>query len=175
LRQAWFVSLPFPEPTTPASSRAEVFLSYLDFFRDRLVSKLVSLPADELRRSRLPSGWAPIELVKHLRYVELRWLDWGFEGTDFADPWADAKDDRWYVAPDETLGDLVAALNTQAARTRAIVESHDLTDIGRPGERWGGADPASLERVLFHLLQEYARHIGQLDIVTELAGGQVGE
>jgi uncharacterized damage-inducible protein DinB len=175
LRQAWFVSLPFPEPTTPASSRAEVFLRYLDFFRDRLVTKLASLPGNELRHSRLPSGWAPIELVKHLRYVELRWLEWGFEGTDFADPWADARDDRWYVAPDETLGDLVAALNAQAARTRGIVESHDLADIGKPGERWGGVDPASLERVLFHLLQEYARHIGQLDVVTELAGGETGE
>jgi hypothetical protein len=27
------VSTPFPEPTTPAAARAEVFLRYLDFFR----------------------------------------------------------------------------------------------------------------------------------------------
>ncbi len=27
----------------------------------------------------------------------------------------------------------------------------------------------------FRLVQEYARHVGQLDIVTELAGGPVGE
>nr|WP_230416092.1 DUF664 domain-containing protein [Micromonospora tarapacensis] len=32
-----------------------------------------------------------------------------------------------------------------------------------------------MERVLFHLLQEYARHLGQLDIVAELAGGPLGE
>jgi hypothetical protein len=38
-----------------------------------------------------------------------------------------------------------------------------------------GADPAPLERILFHLLQEYARHVGHLDIVSELAGGQTGE
>ena len=37
-----------------------------------------------------------------------------------------------------------------------------------------GAPPATLERVLFHLLQEYARHLGHLDIVAELAGGPVG-
>ena len=76
---------------------------------------------------------------------------------------------------DETLAGLVAALNAQAGRTRAIVGAHDLADTGQPGERWDGADPPSLERVLFHLLQEYARHVGQLDIVTELAGGPVGE
>ncbi|MGY4682759.1 mycothiol transferase [Micromonospora aurantiaca (nom. illeg.)] len=48
-------------------------------------------------------------------------------------------------------------------------------DRRAPGERWDGADPASLERVLFHLVQEYARHLGHLDIVAELAGGPTGE
>jgi len=28
---------------------------------------------------------------------------------------------------------------------------------------------------LFHLLQEYARHVGHLDIVCELAGDRTGE
>jgi uncharacterized damage-inducible protein DinB len=169
------MSLPFPEPTEPAPSRAGVLLRYLDFFRDRLSGKLGSLPAEELRRSRLPSGWAPIELIKHLTCVEMRWLEWGFEGRDIAEPWADIRDGHWYVPPSETLRDLVAAQQAQAARTRAIVESHDLADVGQPGERWDGADPASLERVLLHLLQEYARHVGQLDVVTELAGGPTGE
>jgi hypothetical protein len=153
------VSIPFPEPTTPVSSRAEVFLTYLDYFRSRLVSKLEALPGGELRRSRLPSGWAPIELLKHLSYVELRWLEWGFEGRDVGDPFADGRD----------------GLGAQAVRTRAIVESHDLADVGQPGDRWDGDDPPALERILFHLLQEYARHVGHLDIVSELAGGQTGE
>jgi hypothetical protein len=34
------VPTPFPEPTAPAASRAEVFLRYLDYFRSRLSSKL---------------------------------------------------------------------------------------------------------------------------------------
>jgi len=169
------MSVPFPEPTDPAPSRAEVFLSYLDYFRSQLVSKLEGVPSAELRISRLPSGWAPIELIKHLTWVERRWLEWGFEGRPVADPWGDERDGRWYVADDETLAGLVAALGARAARTRAIVESHDLADIGQPGERWKGAEPAALERVLFHLVQEYARHIGQLDIVSELAGGPTGE
>ncbi|MGP8000936.1 MAG: DinB family protein [Streptosporangiaceae bacterium] len=169
------MSVPFPEPTAPVATRAEVFLGYLGYFRDRLVSKLAELPEDELRRSRLPSGWTPIELAKHLQYVELRWLEWGFAGRDVADPWADRRDDRWYVAPDETLASLTAAVHAQAERTRAIVAAHDLADLGQPGERWDGAGPASLERVLFHLVQEYARHVGHLDVVTELATGQTGE
>jgi uncharacterized damage-inducible protein DinB len=156
-------------------SRSEVFLRYLDYFRSRLVSKLESLPDGELRRSGLPSGWTPIELLKHLAFVEMRWLEWGFEGRDVGDPWADSRDGRWYVAPDETFAGLVAALRSRAARTQAIVAAHALDEVGQPGDRWDGAEPASLERVLFHLLQEYARHVGQLDIVCELAGGATGE
>jgi uncharacterized damage-inducible protein DinB len=169
------MSLPFPEPTVPVSSRSEVFLGYLDYFRSRLLSKLDAMPASELHSSRLPSGWMPVELLKHLAHVELRWLEWGFEGRAVDDPWADSRDDRWFVAADETFEDLAAALRTQGARTRTIVESHDLADIGQPGERWDGADPPALERVMFHLLQEYARHIGHLDVVAELADGQTGE
>ena len=169
------VSTPFPEATIPAASRAEVFLRYLDYFRSRLVSKLQTLPHAELRHGRLPSGWTPLELAKHLRYVELRWLEWGFEGRDVGDPWADSQDGRWHVSPDETLASLLADLDTQAARSRAIIEAHDVDELGEPGERWDGADPATLERVLFHLLQEYARHVGHLDIVTELATGRSGE
>jgi hypothetical protein len=32
-----------------------------------------------------------------------------------------------------------------------------------------------LERVLFHLVQEYARHLGHLDIYAELADAELGE
>ena len=169
------MSEPFPAPTAPASSRTEVFLRYLDFFRSRVTAKISDLPDAELHRSRLPSGWTPLELVKHLRYVELRWLEWGFEGRDVGDPWGDRQDDRWSVGPDETAATLLADLQAQAARSRAIVEAHSLDEVGQPGDRWDGADPATLERVLFHLLQEYARHVGHLDIVTELATGRSGE
>jgi len=182
LRRTWqwcgrlaLVSLPFPEPASLVPSRAEVFLGYLDYFRSRLVSKLEALRSGELRRSRLPSGWTPIELLKHLAHDELRWLEWRFEGRDVGDPWADDRDGRWHVAAGETLGELVTALHPQAARSRAVVESHDLADVGQPGQGWDAARPAALERVLFHLLQEYARHLGHFDIVTELADGQIGE
>ncbi len=171
------MSIPFPSPTVPADSRTQVFLDYLDYFRAVLVDKLSGLSDDDLRRSRLTSGWAPLELLKHLTYVERRWLEWGFEGRDVGDPWADhnSTDGRWYVAPDETPDNLLEAFRAQAARSRTVIESHDLDELGQPGERWDGADPATLERVCLHLLQEYARHLGHLDIVRELIDGHVGE
>jgi len=165
----------FPSPTRPASSRGEVFLGYLDYYRDRVIAKVESLAENEQRRSRVPSGWTPLELVRHLTFVEMRWLEWGFEGHKVAEPWGDQRDGRWYVSPHEPPEGLIAALRSRAAPTRAVVEGHDLAAVGRPGPRWDGAEPPTLERILFHLLQEYARHLGHLDIVVELAEGPVGE
>lgn len=165
----------FPSPTIAAAGRAEVFVRYLDYFRESVLAKVAALPENELRHSRLPSGWTPLELVKHLRYVELRWIAWGFEGRHLDEPWGDGRDDRWYVAPEETRDDLTTALRAQGAHTSAAVAGNELTATGAPGPRWEGAEPPTLERVLFHLLQEYARHLGHLDIVVELSGGPVGE
>ena len=103
------MSLPFPSPTLPAESRSAVLLGYLDYFRSVLVTKTRGLPDVELRRSRLPSGWTPLELVQHLVHVERRWLEWGFEGQPVPDPWGDTRSDRWYVPAGETLESLLGS------------------------------------------------------------------
>jgi uncharacterized damage-inducible protein DinB len=167
--------MPFPEPTNPRDDRREVLLEYLDFYRVVVRAKVSGLTDEELHTSFVPSGWTPIELVNHLLHVERRWLRWGFEGQALEDPWDDSRDGRWYVPPEESVEVLLGALDAGGARTRAIVLSHDLSDLGAPGERWVGAAPPALERVLLHLIQEYARHAGHLDIVRELADGTVGE
>lgn len=171
------MSLPFPDPSIPIATRTEVFLGYLDYFRSRLADKLEALPEGELHASRLPSGWTPAALANHLTHVELRWLEWGFEGSDFdgARLTADRRGGRFYADPDVPLADLLGALAAQGARTRAIVQSHDLAETAKPGEPWEGEPPPTLERILSHLVQEYARHVGQLDVVSELAGGEVNE
>lgn len=152
-----------------------MLLGYLDYFRSVVMTKVQGLPDGELRASRLPSGWTPLALLKHLTYVELRWLVWGFEGESVTQPWGDSREGRWHVSAQESVDELVSALRSQAERTRAVVLAHELSDIGQPGQRWDGAQPPTLERVLLHLVQEYARHVGHLDVVRELIDGQVGE
>jgi hypothetical protein len=169
------VDVAFPEPTDPYGSRAAVFLAYVDHFREVVIDKVMSLPGGDVVRSRLPSGWSPVELLLHLRHVERRWLEWGFLGRDVGDPWADERDGRWHVSSRMSLADVIDELREQGARTRGIVESYGLDERGQPGPRWSGAEPATLERVLFHLLQEYARHLGQLDIVIELITGATSD
>lgn len=169
------VSEPFPEPTRPYAGHSEILMGYLDYFRDRILSKVAALPEHEQRASRLPSGWTPLQLIKHLSFVEHRWLEWGFAGQASADPWGDERDGRWFISRHEQLTELADAFRTQGQRTRAIVASHELSDPGQPGPRWDGKPPATLERILLHLIQEHARHLGHIDIVTEIAGSDVGE
>ncbi|MCU1692778.1 MAG: Mini-circle protein [Frankiales bacterium] len=169
------MSRPFPEPTAPVGSRKEVLLGYVEFFREVVVAKLRGLPEDQLRTSLLPSGWTPLSLAVHLAAVERRWLVWGFEGEDLEDPWGDSVDGVWRVPDGTSSAAVLDALVDQGRTTRRVVEAHDLDEVGRPGERWGGAPPATLERVLLHLVQEHARHAGQLDVVRELLDGAVGE
>ena len=169
------VSIPFPEPTRPAASRTEVLVGYLDYFRAVVLAKVDGLSEDQLRGSILPSGWSPLELVKHVTYVEMRWLEWGFEGAQVEDPWGDGRDDRWHVGTDEDPDEVVAALARRGETTAAIARRHPLDEVGAPGERWDGDPPPTLERCLLHLIQEYARHLGHLDVVRELLDGRTGE
>ena len=152
-----------------------MFLGYLDYFRERAIGKANLLPPVDVVRSRLPSGWSPVELLLHLRHVERRWLEWGFLGREVGDPWADEQDGRWHVPPGVGPAEVVDQLRRQGIRSRDIVEAHRLDERGQPGPRWQGAEPATLERVLFHVMQEYARHLGQLDVVVELVTGTAGE
>jgi len=165
----------FPSPTGPALPRNEVFVMYLDYFRERIIDKVTSLPLDALVVSVVPTDWTALELVRHLTFVEMRWLEWGFEGRSVDEPWGDHLGERWFVGPDDTLDSLVEALRNRGVQSADIVRRHQLEATGQPGPRWNGDGPATLERVLFHLVGEYARHLGHLDIYAELAEGQVGE
>jgi hypothetical protein len=73
---------------------------------------------------------APLELLKHLAYVELRWLQWGFAGQQVEQPWADmeARGGRWRVEAGETVEDVTAFFRAQCERSRAIAASARLED-----------------------------------------------
>ena len=167
----------FPEPrgTKPP---ADLFADYLDFYRAGVEWKLRSIDEAALRTSRLPSVWTPIELLAHLVAMERRWFVWGFAGEPVAEPWGDNRDGDpdapWQVPESVTLEELLAELHAGGRRTRELVAAAPLDQVAPPGPRFSG-EPASLGWICFHVLQEYARHAGHLDIVVELAGGTQAE
>jgi uncharacterized damage-inducible protein DinB len=164
-------------PAQELADPKQLLLAYLDFYRSVIARKLDGLAESELRSSRLPSGWTPLELLKHLVYMEARWLRWGFIAEQLAAPWGDEDESgRWHVHPQETAADLLAALDAGGTRTRAIVAGAELTDIAAAGGRFADGDRRpTLAWILFHVLQEYARHAGHLDASRELLDGGVGE
>jgi len=167
-----------PEPSKHLGDSRELFTEYLDYYRSVIEQKLDGMTDAELRTARLPSGWTPLELLKHLVFMERRWFRWGFAGEQVDAPWGDSggsPDGGWQVGPDETAAELLAALRAGGESTRSLIEGAQLTDLGAVGGRFGEEDRPTLNWICFHVLQEYARHAGHLDVVRELADGTTGE
>jgi uncharacterized damage-inducible protein DinB len=165
----------FPEPASTPDLRG-LMLDYLDFLRGVVADKVEGLSEGELRSSVVPSGWTPAGLVNHLVNVERRWLRWGFLAEPVADPWRDAADDDGWVTPRASAAELRALLGSAGRRSRSIIEAHDLTETAAMGGRFTDEQSApQLQWILLHLIQEYARHAGHLDIARELVDGQTGE
>ena len=164
------------EPPRSLEDPRDILLQQLSYYRATLLAKLDGLSPDQLTGSILPSGWSPLGLLKHLVFVERRWMEWGFEAEQVADPWGDhdPNSEGWLVTPDDTVPELTAKLTAIAARTGVTVQTAELTERARLGGRFSG-DPPTLGWILAHLLQEYARHVGHLDVVRELIDGSVGE
>jgi uncharacterized damage-inducible protein DinB len=163
-----------PEPGPDAVDPAEKFLDYLDYFRSEVRRKVADLDGSDLHDSLLPSGWSPAELVSHLVHMERRWFVWGFLGEDVGDPWGDqGESHRWTTTG--SVEEMLEALDAGGVRVREIVTGHDVLDIASGEGRFADSTPPTLLAILFHVMQEYARHVGHLDIVRELIDGTTGE
>ncbi|MFC7308223.1 DinB family protein [Streptomyces monticola] len=171
-------SEPAVEPPDDLTDPRELVLAYLDYYRAALLRKLDGMSEEDLRNSRLPSGWAPLALLKHLAFVERRWFRWGFAAEQVDPIWGEEDPDtqKWQVGDEESTEAIRALFLDECARTRKIVAGAELQEPARSG---GGFNPPdhhpALIWILFHVLQEYARHVGQLDVVRELADGVTGE
>ena len=166
---------PYPEPASTPDLRG-LLLDYLDYFRGVVAGKLDGLTDADLTGTVVPSGWTPAGLVNHLVNVERRWLEWGFLGEQVSEPWADSAPGGGWVTPEASVADLRALLAVAGTRTREIVEAHELTETARLTGRFRDQETApQLQWILLHLLQEYARHVGHLDISRELVDGRTGE
>ena len=168
------------EPPKDGPAGAERWADYLRWVREDIIDAVLALDEDERRATRVPSGWSPIELLSHVLHMEQRWFVWGFLGERVDDPWGDwtvdepwdeSADGRWHVPADVTAEALAARLRALGERTTDVIRSHPPDAWASPGGRFS-ADPPTLEWICFHVLTEYARHAGHLDIVVELGAAR---
>jgi uncharacterized damage-inducible protein DinB len=163
-------------PGVEVTDARELLLGYLEWYREALMRKISGLSDEQLRTPVEPLGWSPLGLVQHLGWVERRWMRWGFAAEDVLAYPPGGDEAEWNFPADGPTAQVMTAYRQEVTKTRALVASAALSDKGRLGGRFQTPDQApSLGRILFHLLQEYARHVGHLDIARQLIDGETGE
>ena len=152
--------------------------SYLKSAREAMPWKLDGLSEYDVRRPMTPTGTILLGLVKHVASVATGYFGATF-GRPFAEPlpWldegADQNADLW-VPADESREFILGFWHRAWAHSDATIEQLDLDATGRVP--WWPEDRSeiSLHRVLCHMINETARHAGQMDIVRESIDGAVG-
>ena len=121
-------------------------------------------------------------LLKHLALVEEVYASTKLSGKPLGEPWTsmpgwDRPDLEWTTARDDDPAFLYALYDGAVERARARYAAA-LADGGLDQRVHVGSDRgvvASLRRLLFDLLEEYGRHTGHADLLSEAVDGRVGE
>ncbi|WP_329047664.1 DinB family protein [Amycolatopsis sp. NBC_01488] len=158
-------------PTPLAGDELRLQLDFLQFLRATAVNKLAGLPEGLAAATPLPTSprLSALGVVKHLTAVERWWLSIEAGGADLPSLWAGSPDPSWDLAADDTPVSVVAAYKAEWARSEKSVQR-----LG-PDDRTRRRGEFTVRWVVAHVVQETARHVGHLDLLRELADGEVGE
>ena len=155
-------------PPARGDDRA-VLLGWLDWQRATVHRKCAGLDDESVvRRAVVTSELTVASVVSHLRWVEWHWFERSFLGrpADEGDP------SGGWVVTSLTMGRILEAYDAQCARSRAIVEEHDLDDLEAYAP--DGIELVSLRWIIGHVTEETARHLGHLDLLREALDGARG-
>jgi Protein of unknown function (DUF664) len=158
---------------TPGSERQALEV-FLDSQREAVIRKIEGLDDATARRAPTASALSLLGIVKHCGLWERRWLQVVVAGRRFPGEWPEGNytgmAEDFVVGQDDTVGQWVAYYREQIEQSRAIAASMDLE---APVARTDLID-GNLRYVLFHLIEETARHAGHADIIRETLDGSVG-
>lgn len=113
-------------------------------------------------------------IVAHLRWVEYSWFHMNLAGIpdEGQTPWGEGKHpDAEMFVEGTPLGQLLDDYDAECERSRAIAADYQLDDLEKESF---GQGAVSVRYILIHMIEETARHLGHMDIIRELADGQVG-
>jgi uncharacterized damage-inducible protein DinB len=154
----------------PRGDERTALVGFLQRQRDLVAWKVADADDATLRSSSTPTGMTPHGLVRHLENVERSWIRDDFAGqSDLVFDWTDDDPDgEWHVPADVPMAQLLANYAAEARLCDAVIAAASLEDISSDGR-------FNLRWILLHLIEETARHLGQLDLLRENADGAVGE
>jgi uncharacterized protein DUF664 len=158
--------------TGTMSAEAVALRHFLDAQRSSALAILDGLGEEQLRTAVLPSGWTPLGLVKHLGDAERHWFQAVFLGRTAKTPWDDDEEPLVSARP---VAEVFAYYREQCDLSDAVLAATPLD--ARPAGRHGDeldAEITDLRRIVLHLIEETARHLGHLDAARELLDGRTG-
>ena len=174
--EPWTASAPErAQPELLADERASLD-QWLDYHRATLLTKCAGLDEQQLKQRPLPpSRLSLLGLVRHLTEVERWWFRMHAAQLDIEFPY-----DPDGVGLDfEDIEDADAAANLDAyvaecAASREALAALSLEDVvpsrGHHPER-----VRNVRWIYVHMIEEYARHNGQADLLREAIDGGTGE
>lgn len=164
-----------PEVPMTGPERAQLD-AWLELYRETVLLKVAGLTAEQLcERAVPPSTLSLIGVVRHLTEVEAYWLRVVLlDEQDVPDYYCtpESRDgDFDDVSPGTAAADL-AAYQREIELTRGLAAGWTDLDVPVRGQRHG--KPVSLRWILTHLVEEYARHLGHMDLLREAIDGRTG-
>lgn len=152
----------------PVADERDALLTFLEVPRAALRATVFGLTDEQARSRPAASDLCLGGLVKHAARTERRWVVSGIAGQPLPGLWPieDWPAD-FQLTEQETLDGVLAYYAETAGLTTQIVLG--IGDLGQPS----AVNPEQSARwVLFHLIQETARHAGHADIIRETLDGK---
>ncbi|MFJ7199520.1 MULTISPECIES: DinB family protein [unclassified Streptomyces] len=147
---------------------------FLQYQRETLAMKCAGLTGAQLREAAVPpSDLTLLGLVRHLAEVERSWFRRVLNDEVAPPHWPGPNPGEFaeFDVADADPEEAFRIWHEECARSRATVEAAESLDVtGSYGE-----EVFSLRYILTHLIEEYARHNGQADLLRERIDGARGE
>ena len=156
------------------SSEREALEGFLDYQREGLLRTLEGLDDAAARTAPSASSLSLLGLVKHAATWERRWFQVIMAGRELPENWpavrTEPHDADMLVDESDAVDYWAGYYREQIEESRAIVVSMDLDS---PCARRDIIE-CNVRYVLFHMIEETARHAGHADIIRETLDGSRG-
>jgi hypothetical protein len=169
----------YPEPPA-VGDEATTLLGSLERQRATLAWKCADLDAAGLRATVGTSTVTLGGLLKHLAFMEDINFSRDLAGRELPPPWNGVDwraDEGWEWrsaagdAPDQLRALWAQAVGRSRTAVAAALAGGGVDGVFAPP----GGGPRTLRRLLVDMIEEYARHTGQADLIRESVDGRVGE
>jgi len=140
---------------------------WLTHLRNSAIFKLEDLDDDQLRWRPTPEANSLGSIVVHLGYAERQWIRAVFAGEQMDMSW---RRDMFRIPDGWSTNDVIAFYRNEIAACDAVLDATTSYDVPSAAP----IGPTTLRWIVFHLIEEIARHVGHMDITRELLDGRTG-